>query len=84
MKNEIKRETLFEKLSKENEIDEQKANRDNRSKTKRKNEQKTQTKHSKESKKNRHQMILSVRVIKMLYSVNSSNIDILYRLIDRF
>ena len=41
----MKREIFFEKLSKKNEIDEQKANRDNRSKAKRKNELKKQTRH---------------------------------------
>ena len=43
MKNEIKHEISFEELSKENEIEKRKTNRDNRSKTKRKNEKKNTT-----------------------------------------
>ena len=74
MKNKIKREILFERLSKENEIERQKANRDNRSKTKRKSESKKirhlkeskkQTKHQKESKKSKkkqHQLILKSKI----------------------
>ena len=65
----MKREIFLKKLSKKNEIEEQKANRDNCSKTKRKNERKIrhskkskkQTKHqkkSKKSKKKQHHMIL--------------------------
>ena len=41
----MKREILFEKLSKKNEIEKQKTNRDNCSKTKQKNEQKKQIRH---------------------------------------
>ena len=51
----MKREIFFKKFSKENEIDEQRMNRDNCSKTKQKNEQRTQTKHSRKLKKRRHQ-----------------------------
>ena len=53
---------LFWKTFEKNEIDKQRANRDNRSKTKRKNEQRTQTRHQKESKKRRHQMILKSKI----------------------
>ena len=44
---------FFEKLSKENEIEKQKTNRDNCSKTKRKNERKRQIRHQRESKKSK-------------------------------
>ena len=47
----MKCEIFFEELSKKSEIDERKANRDNRSRAKRKNESKKQTRHQKESKK---------------------------------
>ena len=70
----MKRETFFEKLSKENEIERKKANRDNRSKAKRKSESK-KIRHSKESKKQtkhqkklkklkkkQHQMILRSKI----------------------
>ena len=69
----MKREIFFEKLSKENEIEKQKTNRDNCSKTKRKNEKKIrhlkkskkQTKHQKKStksKKKQHYMILKSKI----------------------
>ena len=60
----MKREISFEKLSKENEIDEQRTNRDDRSKARRKSESKKtrhsrkskkQTKHQRKSKRKRHQ-----------------------------
>ena len=46
----MKREILFEKFSKENEIERQKANHDNCSKTRRRNERKRQTRHQKSRK----------------------------------
>ena len=49
----MKRKTLFEKFSKENEIEKQTTNRDNCSKTKRKNERKRQIRHQRKSKKSR-------------------------------
>ena len=58
----MRRKTLFEEFSKENEIEKQRANRDNRSKAKRKSESKQkrrlrkskkQTKHQKKSKKSK-------------------------------
>ena len=67
----MRRKTLFEEFSKENEIEKQRANRDNRSKAKRKNESKKtrhskkskkQTKHQKKSKKRQHQMILRLKI----------------------
>ena len=69
----MKRRILFEKLSKRNEIERQKVNRDNCSKTKRRNERKIQyskkstkqTKHQSEStklKKKQHHTILKSKI----------------------